>query len=669
MDSGSIFRMVFRSRSLQMCLRNVSIPRRHHLCALSLIHISNSTLIQQETNLRRFSSFGEPSAEFSSNKSNTNNAINSACHRIDNKAGNVQLTSVCLRELTLIVQKLSPNTTNESLRAFFSKFGQLAECQVTLDHRTGLSCGFGFVKFNSQKELDSALNAQPHLIDGTEVTLDYATNEFDVIVTSLPPNVTEKALSDFFSRYGKLRRCEIKETLPGVRTVFVGFWKEKDKQSADVISKNSWSAIRTYPEEFIFSPKKHYDVDRSIFVAGLSKFTTEQSLYNYFLSYGTITGCKLARHKHNGLSKEYGFVEFESVAQAESTCKFHPHVIDDQEVNVRFGSRKELQQKFKLFIGGLSKETSVETLREYFSQFGQIAECNIPRNEVNGSRGFGFVIFKSQESVDNVINLSSHCIDNNNDVTVRLTETRQREFTLIVKKLSPNTTNESLRAFYSRFGQLTECTVKLDGQTGQSREFGYVAFRSLEGLDSALAEQPHLIDGTKVELDFQTNIFDVTVTSLPLNITEKELNEYFSRYGELRRCEIKETSPDARTGFVQFRLEKDVLQVLSDRPHIINGMMVNIQRKDEEFAVFVGNLPSDATDDSLFKTFSKFGKIVHWEVKRDHNTNRSRGYGFVSFEKAEQAVQAVSGGPYILKGKTLRVEPRKALLLSRKSIK
>ncbi|KAI1692114.1 RNA recognition motif domain-containing protein [Ditylenchus destructor] len=98
-------------------------------------------------------------------------------------------------------------------------------------------------------------------------------------------------------------------------------------------------------------------------------------------------------------------------------------------------------------------------------------------------------------------------------------------------------------------------------------------------------------------------------------------------------------------------------------------MMVNTYKKDESFDIFVGDLPSDATDDSLFKTFSKYGKIVHWELKRDRNTNRPLGYGFVSFEKAEEAVQAVNGGPYFLKGKALKVEPSKKLALSKKSFK
>ncbi|KAI1703490.1 RNA recognition motif domain-containing protein [Ditylenchus destructor] len=427
-------------------------------------------------------------------------------------------------------------------------------------------------------------------------------------------------------------------------------------------SKNKSSSVVThnFSDEYIFTSKRHYDDNRTIFVGGLTKFTTVQSLYEYFLRFGTITGCRLARHKLNGISKEYGFVEFESVEQAKKASEFYPHVIDDQEVGVSLQSHKELRQKFKLFVGGLSKQTSVETLREYFSNFGQIAECAILRNTDNSSRGFGYVIYKSEDVINNVLNLAPHYIDNklvsvNQICNIILAGSRQREFTLIVQKLSPNTTNES-RELFSKFGELTQYDVKFDRQTGQSRGFGYVTFSSQKELDSAIEVNPHIIDGVKVELDYVTNEFNMIVANLTMNITEKALNDFFSRYGDLRRCEILESLPGVSTGFLGFWSKKE-----SKRVHSF--------QKDQDFAVYIGNLPFDATDDSLFETFSKYGKLVHWDVKRDRNTNRSLGYGYVSFEKAEQDLQAVNDGPHFLNGRTLKVDSNKRQTLSRYSIK
>ena len=56
-------------------------------------------------------------------------------------------------------------------------------------------------------------------------------------------------------------------------------------------------------------------------------------------------------------------------------------------------------QNGKLFIGGLSFDTTDETFRSYFSQFGEVADAFVLRDNVTKrSRGFGFVTFASPET-------------------------------------------------------------------------------------------------------------------------------------------------------------------------------------------------------------------------------------------------------------------------------
>ena len=49
-----------------------------------------------------------------------------------------------------------------------------------------------------------------------------------------------------------------------------------------------------------------------------------------------------------------------------------------------------LQVLRKLFIGGLSYETSDEGLKNYFEQFGEVVDCIVMKyKDTNRSRGFG----------------------------------------------------------------------------------------------------------------------------------------------------------------------------------------------------------------------------------------------------------------------------------------
>lgn len=54
----------------------------------------------------------------------------------------------------------------------------------------------------------------------------------------------------------------------------------------------------------------------------------------------------------------------------------------------------------KIFVGGLSWDTTQKRLEEYFSSFGKVVEALIMTDrETNKPRGFGFITFESEESI------------------------------------------------------------------------------------------------------------------------------------------------------------------------------------------------------------------------------------------------------------------------------
>jgi RNA recognition motif-containing protein len=57
--------------------------------------------------------------------------------------------------------------------------------------------------------------------------------------------------------------------------------------------------------------------------------------------------------------------------------------------------------------------------------------------------------------------------------------------------------------------------------------------------------------------------------------------------------------------------------------------------------LFVGGLSWNTTSDELRGAFAKFGPIQEATVIMDRTTGRSRGFGFVSFENAADAAEAV----------------------------
>ncbi|MGH7779738.1 MAG: RNA recognition motif domain-containing protein [Candidatus Binataceae bacterium] len=73
--------------------------------------------------------------------------------------------------------------------------------------------------------------------------------------------------------------------------------------------------------------------------------------------------------------------------------------------------------------------------------------------------------------------------------------------------------------------------------------------------------------------------------------------------------------------------------------------------------LFIGNLSFRLNDDELREAFAQVGTVERAEVVRDRFDGRSRGFGFVEMERAEDAaaaIEALNGAD--LAGRPMRVE-------------
>ncbi len=72
--------------------------------------------------------------------------------------------------------------------------------------------------------------------------------------------------------------------------------------------------------------------------------------------------------------------------------------------------------------------------------------------------------------------------------------------------------------------------------------------------------------------------------------------------------------------------------------------------------IFVGNLPSDATEESVQALFSQYGKVRSIQLASDIFSGKCRGFGFIGMEghEARAAIAGLDGNLYC--GKPLKVK-------------
>ncbi|XP_075990325.1 U11/U12 small nuclear ribonucleoprotein 35 kDa protein-like [Anticarsia gemmatalis] len=74
--------------------------------------------------------------------------------------------------------------------------------------------------------------------------------------------------------------------------------------------------------------------------------------------------------------------------------------------------------------------------------------------------------------------------------------------TLFIGRLNPRTTEDTIKSEFERFGRIVSCRLVRDIVTGKSKQYAFVEFESIGGVDRALKDmQKEYIEGSEIILE------------------------------------------------------------------------------------------------------------------------------------------------------------------------
>lgn len=164
----------------------------------------------------------------------------------------------------------------------------------------------------------------------------------------------------------------------------------------------------------------------------------------------------------------------------------------------------------------------------------------------------------------------------------------------------------------------------------------------------------------------------IFIGGLARETTSAQFVKHFGKYGEIIDSVImkeRRTGQPRGFGFVTYADPSVVDKVIED-DHVINGKQVEIKRtiprgggsSSKDFKtkkIFVGGIPTTISEDEFRDFFSKFGEVKEHQIMRDHSTNRSRGFGFITFD-TEKSVEDILANGNRLEFAGTQVEIKKA---------
>ncbi|CAI9763180.1 unnamed protein product [Fraxinus pennsylvanica] len=145
-----------------------------------------------------------------------------------------------------------------------------------------------------------------------------------------------------------------------------------------------------------------------IFIGGLARETTSEQFVNYFGKYGEITDSVIMKDRKTGQPRGFGFVTYADPSVVDKVIE-ETHIINGKQVEIKrtiprgaIGS-KDFKTK-KIFVGGIPTTVAEDEFKDFFSKFGELKEQQIMRDHSSGrSRGFGFITFETEQSVDDIL--------------------------------------------------------------------------------------------------------------------------------------------------------------------------------------------------------------------------------------------------------------------------
>ncbi|NXK07012.1 EPAB protein, partial [Herpetotheres cachinnans] len=242
---------------------------------------------------------------------------------------------------------------------------------------------------------------------------------------------------------------------------------------------------------------------------------------------------------------------------------------------------------------------------------------------------------------------------------------------LYVGDLHPDVTEAMLYEKFSPAGPIMSIRVCRDVATRRSLGYAYINFQQPVDAERALDTMNfEVIKGRPIRIMWsqrdpglrKSGVGNVFIKNLDDSIDNKALYDTFSAFGNILSCKVVCDENGSRGyGFVHFETHEAAARAIET----MNGMLLNDRKvfvgqfksrkeREAEFGaraieftnVYIKNFGDDMDDDRLREIFSKFGKTLSVKVMMD-NTGRSKGFGFVNFEKHEEAQKARNSSPPI----------------------
>ncbi|KAH9524414.1 Polyadenylate-binding protein 4 [Bulinus truncatus] len=523
------------------------------------------------------------------------------------------------------------------------------------------------------------------------LTLTYAVMA-SVFVEDLPSDVTEKDLYEKFAQLGNVLSVKVCQDDDCEKSLCYGYVLYQDPDTAEkAVEKFHNDVIHDQPIGVLPSdnPSHGYIMEGNVFVKNLDRSVDSSILYKAFSPYGKIVSCKV-HHRKKG-SKCHGFVQFESELAANSA-------INNMNGSVFFGKKLYVGQFLNrdqrephidnqpsighsssslrtVYIKNLGPCVDSVFLKITCSPYGEVSNVKIIRDSDGTSKGFAFVTFKKVEEavkaiemlngkeIDGRVLFAGPAIKKSGRKNQHFQQRQQQQIFTSDTSDAGQETFDKPQATSSSAPQENLCldsTRKTNMLPAMSLQRHPPPEQYYENAPQISFTPNVALQLPSLRVSIQPENFDANfLTTLP-QISQLNAVVYQPRISELtpKAPKVASLSSEVQDDTqIQYECDQPQLhqqfnqQLLLQPVHNTSAVckLQDIQHQtaaDSSVGVtatqgvnlYVKHLDDDVDDATLKGMFSKFGEVISAKVMMEGE--KSRGFGFVCFARAEDAARA-----------------------------
>ncbi|XP_053353022.1 ELAV-like protein 1a isoform X3 [Clarias gariepinus] len=299
--------------------------------------------------------------------------------------------------------------------------------------------------------------------------------------------------------------------------------------------------------------------------------------------------------------------------------------------------------KTNLIVNYLPQNMSQDELRSLFSSIGEVESAKLIRDKVAGhSLGYGFVNYVNPNDAERAISTLNGLRLQSKTIKVsfaRPSSDSIKDANLYISGLPKNMTQKDVEDMFLRYGHIINSRVLVDQTTGLSRGVAFIRFDKRSEAEDAVKE----LNGQKPP--GAAEVITVKFAANPNQIKNTQVIP-----------QVYHTQSRRFGGPVHHQAQRFRFSPMGvDHMGGLSGANMGSSTQ-AGWCIFIYNLGPDADEGILWQMFGPFGAVTNVKVIRDFNTNKCKGFGFVTMTNYEEAAVAIASlNGYRLGDKILQV--------------